>query len=513
MNIKDTILRFSKSFGFPIRKQTHVISEEQMDLFILQSFNELSKKDKESSENYDETLFIQKFDSELKEKLKLDITAVLGRKITDNEATLQGKQIAQMLLNEFNRINKEISVEKFDILRKEVIDSGNDIDAKLKFYYDETNNPRKFWIKQNKFNAPVNKNFVLGGVVFDENEFIGDPDDLIAKLKLPKNVIDIKSQLILESTFVDSLKSKELNLILKWIFENGIYIHFINVDNLHIIVNDILQIIIDKNLDSEKVRGLELMHGHTLYKLMSSNIDQIRELLAKYDYPKIQKEAVIDFCEDWATLLKHLKSNLPSPKDKIEEMSRAVIYDGLWNLFDEMKKDNHFIGLGKNKYIVKDYSDYYLIKPELFLNSFHTFDNETEVEKVIYASADLDSEENRNFVFKKSHEEKFIQISDVVVGVLSRFFKYIEELSIEMENGKMVPKLIHSVLEFDDSQKENFLLLVNVLKKSQDKNKLFFYSENTFVQKNNLDFILSVIDITDEVVNFTFADSHGNKLR
>ena len=49
--------------------------------------------------------------------------------------------------------------------------------------------------------------------------------------------------------------------------------------------------------------------------------------------------------------------------------------------------------------------------------------------------------------------------------------------------------------------------MIDVLKKSYDKNKLFFYSENTFVQKNNLDFILRIIDITDEMIKFKF----GNK--
>ncbi|WP_244081718.1 DUF3800 domain-containing protein [Clostridium botulinum] len=507
MNIKDIILRFSNSPESFFSKQTNELSEKQLDLFILQSFNEIIKNDKYSSENFDEIIFIQKFDRELKEKLKLDIIALLGLKIADKDASFKGKQIAEILLNEFNRINKEISVEKFDILRKEIIDSGSDIDAKFKFYYDETNNPRKFWIKQNKFNSPVNKNFVLGGIVIDENKLIGNLEDLNNKLKLQKNINEIKSKHILKPTFVESLGSKKLNIILKWISENEIYIHFINVDNLHVIVKDILKIIIDKNIDSEKTRGLELMHGHTLYKLISSNIDKVCEILAKYDYPKIQKEAVTDFCEDWVTLLKRLKSNLPYPKDKIEEISRKIIYDELWKLFDEMKNGNNFIGLGKNEYIVKDYSNYYLIKPDIFLNSFHIFDKETEIEKIINITSDLNFEENRNFIFKDSLEDEFIQISDVVVGLLGRFFTYIEELNSELENGKIVQKLIDSILKFDNTEKENFLLLINVLKKSHDKNKLFFYNENTFVQKNNLDFILRIIDITDEMVKFKVGNN------
>ncbi|GEM_PF-1345215 len=510
VNIKDIILRLSNSFEsfFSKQKQTNEISEKELDLFILRSFNEIVKNNKDSSENYNEIIFIQKFDKELKERLKLDIIAILGLKMTDKDATLKGNQIAEILLNEFNRIKEELNIEKYNILRKEIIDGGSDIDEKFKFYYDETNNPRKFWIKQNKFNSPVNKNFVLGGIVIDENRFFGNLDDLIKKLKLPKNINEIKSKHILKSTFVESLRSKKLNIILKWISENEIYIHFINVDNLHIIVKDILKIIIDKNKDSEEIKGLEHMHGYNLYKLMSNNIGKACEILTKYDYPKIKKEILTDFCEDWISFLKHLKSNLSSPKDKFEELVRIITYDELSKLFDETKNAGDFFAeLDKNEYIVKDYSNYYLIKPNIFLNSFHIFDEETEIEKLINTTSNLNFRENRNFTFKDSLEEEFIQISDVVVGLLGRFFTYVEELNSELANSKITQKLIASIIKFDNTQKGNFLLLIKILKKSYDKNKLFFYSENTFVQKNNLDFILSIIDITDKIVKFKVGNS------
>ncbi|WP_340012240.1 DUF3800 domain-containing protein [Paenibacillus sp. FSL H7-0690] len=500
MRFKDIVLRFFNSFERS--KQTNDLSEKQLDSFILRLFNEIIKEDKDKSENFDEIIFLQKFDRELKEKLKLDIVALLGNKVTDKDNSFKEKQIGGLLLNEFNRINKEISDEKFDSLRKSIVDSGSDINAKLKFYYDETNNPRRFWIKQNSFNSPVNKNFILGGLVIDEKKCIGNPEDLKDKLKLQKNIGEIKSKHILKSTFIESLRSKKLNILLKWISENEMYIHFINVDNLHVIVNDILKIIIDKNIDSENIRGSELMHGHTLYKLMSSNIDKVCEILTKYDYPKIHTESITDFCGEWVTFLKPLKSNLPPPSDEFEEFGRVIHYDELWKLFDKVKDGNKFAGLGKDEYIVTDYSNFYLIKPDIFINSFHLFDEELEIEKIINTTSDINFKESRNFAFKDSTEDRFIQISDVVVGLLGRFFSYIEELNGELENGKIVQELIHSISKFDSIQKDNFLLLINILKKSHDKNKLFFYSENTFVQKSNLDFILRITDVSDAMVTF-----------
>ncbi|MFC4778159.1 DUF3800 domain-containing protein [Paenibacillus sp. GCM10023252] len=498
---KNPIYRFYNSF---FSKQTKELSEEQINTFILQSFNNIVKNAMSDNEKFDEIIFIQKFDKELREKLKLDIEACLGRKTTYGGVSFKGKQIAEILLNEFNRIKQEITEEEIVILRNEIIDSGSDIDAKLKFYYDETNNPRKFWIKGSKFNSPVNKNFVLGGIVIDEKKFIGNPKDLHEKLKFQNNINEMKSKHILKLTFIESLRSKQLNIVLKWIFEHEIYIHFINVDNLYAIVNDILKIIINNNMDNEKIKGLELMHGHTLYKHISSNLDEVCEILTKYDYPKIQKDAITDFCEEWVTFIKSLKSKLPSVKDKFEEVARMIVYDELWKLFDKQKYDDDFIGFGKNDYIIKDYSNYYLIKPVIFLNSIHIFDKEPTIEEIINTT---NFEKDRNFIFKNSKEDNFIQISDVIVGLLGRFFTYIEELNDEMENGRIVQKLVSSISKFDIMQKENFLLLTNLLKKSHDKNRLFFSSENTFIQRNNMDFIMRIIDITDEEVKFEVGNN------
>lgn len=499
-NIKGPILRFFKRAN---SNQASEPSEKELDLFILQIFNKVAESGKFSGEDFNEIIFMQKFDRELKEKLKLDITKFSGRKMTKDELIIEGKQIAEILLKEFKRIMKEVFVENNNILRKQIVDSGNDIDAKLRFYYDETNNPRKFWIKENEFNSPANKNFILGGVVIDEDKFMGNLDDLNSKLKLQKNIIDMKARHIFKSPFLKALKSKKLNMFLKWISENEVYIHFINVDNFFIISNDILNIIINENIVTENIEGLKHMHGHTLHELISMNLNEVCGILAKYDYPKIQKDAVPDFCDDWVSFLERLKSSLPFPKNKIEELSRILTYNELGKLFEMGKNNDDFVGLRKNQYIIEGYSKYYEIKPDLFRNSFHIFDEETEVEKHNnYITSNLCFEKDSRVTFKGSHEDKFIQISDVVVGLLSDFFEYIEELNDELESGKIVRKLVSSISKFDRIQKENFFLLTNVLKKSYDKNRCFFYSENTFVQKNTLDFILRIIDITDDVLKF-----------
>jgi hypothetical protein len=42
-----------------------------------------------------------------------------------------------------------------------------DFDKKFTFYYDETNNIKKFYVRENDFNYTFTANFILGGLVHE----------------------------------------------------------------------------------------------------------------------------------------------------------------------------------------------------------------------------------------------------------------------------------------------------------------------------------------------------------
>ena len=386
---------------------------------------------------------------------------------------------------------------------------------KLKFYYDETNNPRKFWIDNKNFNHPVNKNFILGGIVFDENIFNGEIIDIYDKLKKQKSIKELKSRHILKSSFEESLKSKELNIMLKWIYENGIYIHFINIDHISIIIKDIFDITDNNNF---------ILHGDTLYKIFSKNINFFLEILVKYNYPEMTKENTKDFIDKLKETLKELKKlndKHTHPKNKLEELHEKIIFDYLIKLLDAKNFDKCFIKFKKNKYIIENYSRYYTKKPELFKKSIHIFDKETEIEKIINPELKPICGENKNIIFKNSNEDRFIQISDIIVGLLSRFFLYLEKHNTELKNNelknnelknneliipefqnKFIENFSNSIFTFDENQRNNFLLLINLLKKSYTRNKFFFNNENTFVQDNNFELILKICNIDNQNIQF-----------
>ena len=65
-----------------------------------------------------------------------------------------------------------------------------DFDSYFTFYYDETNNIRKFYVRKIDFNSYFNSNFVLGGLVYQRSS--PNIKLLFDRLNLQKNITEVK---------------------------------------------------------------------------------------------------------------------------------------------------------------------------------------------------------------------------------------------------------------------------------------------------------------------------------
>ena len=96
-----------------------------------------------------------------------------------------------------------------------------DFDGAYTFYYDETNNIRKFYVREFDFNSAFTENFVLGGLVHEGSA----PDvlPLIDSFKLQSTIKEVKFKHIAKGNFLDCLQSPKLNLFLKFIKNSKLY--------------------------------------------------------------------------------------------------------------------------------------------------------------------------------------------------------------------------------------------------------------------------------------------------
>ena len=342
------------------------------------------------------------------------------------------------------------------------------MDKNYKLYYDETFNPRKFRFKKDKgdFNSDVDENFILGGVVLASPTKIS-PEDLLKELNLEKNAKEFKYKNIIgncKGDIFDNLKSKRLNSLLKWIDENNIFIHFSTFNNLYWGIVDII--------DSIEEIPLQFSYEmkNVLFKYFKRDIDFVYKISEEFNYPNIEASEIIDFCNTIIEWCENINCDNIEDEFLIETLRQGIKYS---------KRKNELILLegNENLLFVKDYSNLYMHKPSMLINSEHIFDRETEVEKIIDGIEIIyKNEKITNFRFEDSKQEFFIQVSDVIVGFLGRLFLFLNKHSMN--------EIYTKINQLDPIQLKNIKLFAKLINKSEEENKVFLHHTSSIDEAN-----------------------------
>lgn len=122
--------------------------------------------------------------------------------------------------------------------------------------------------------------------------------------------------------------------------------------------------------------------------------------------------------------------------------------------------------------LIQGYYLFYSERCEIFSQSRHIFDEEFTVQRQM---SELELYENgvqfKNWQFVKSHENIYVQISDLIAGLLRKLFMFLDENSFT--------DIISLAMTLNDIQVKNFTILCNLIDKSDDKSLLFIKNANT----------------------------------
>lgn len=344
------------------------------------------------------------------------------------------------------------------------------------FYYDESNNQRRFHIETGKFNIPLDQNFILGGILHDGKNTDIDPTELFENLKLQKTTKDVKIKHIAKGDFIDVLKSERLNQTLKWIDQKGLYLHYFNLNPLYFAVVDIIDSAI---VGSETTAAFSLEYANIvkndLYLVLNENIERTAEIFFKYGYPSIEENEIVDFIDDIIELIELYRENNKSHLGI--ETARQILKAS------KRARNAPFIVNEKKHTFLDDYSSFYIHPLYMFKNSFHYFDEEDKIELILKDYRFIDNGINlEHYEFINSKDSEFIQLSDVMVGLLGKLYTFIRRNSsesirktvknfteLETENLKLINKLtwksenkcrgfLHKSISIDEQIKESILL-------------------------------------------------------
>lgn len=350
---------------------------------------------------------------------------------------------------------------------------------KFYFYYDESDNIRKFTIKNGNFNSDIFTQFTLGGIL-GENE-ISDTllSDLFNKLKLQPTIIELKSKYIFNNhssqTILDKFKSKKLKIILEYLIENNYYLHYkvINVFYFGVVVE-----IVDFLLKSEYRRipkKIIDMIKSLVYFVMIDEKEKWLKILIRYKFPNLSNIGMKKILEELEKTIINYKNSC-----SLKEIDYILIYIRMhlrFKKFDFTKNYNE-------DDIINNFSFVYQHNIFIYDNSYHLFDNEDIIQKIFERSKFNESKLSLRFNFEDSKKRKVLQVSDVCMATISLLYKFFSQNKI----GSL--EEYFNNLSKDDYIYKNLKLLSLLIRKTIDYDPCFITQMSNSIELEKYHYFL-----------------------
>ena len=335
----------------------------------------------------------------------------------------------------------------------------------MTFYYDESGNCRKFYLTDNGFNDPeaIKGDFVLAGIAHNGKSYEIDLVSLHEALEYKEGQKELKFKHLYHNSadFVSFMGSKRATEFLEWLDKSGLYIHYSALNNLFYSLVDI----VDSLWETHPMCIMYFWDiKNALYDFTIEHQDEVIDILIRHTYPDVKD--TVSFCYELCDLIsKYNDDSIYNPGFFLELFRQMLKAAGKMGKLP-------FIQDNEPNMLIKEYYLFYLERCEIFSKSLHIFDEEKAVEKNL---SNIQLYEHgkilNHYKFVKSHENIFVQISDMIAGLLRRLFIFLDEKSI----GK-----IKSLAEkLNENQINNFNILWRLISRSDEKSPLLIKNANT----------------------------------
>lgn len=345
---------------------------------------------------------------------------------------------------------------------REVSEKGlRETDDVFTFYYDESNNIRKLHITESGFNGGTPGNFVLAGIVHRGHSHEGDFPGLLSELKLQKTSLELKLRHIGSGGFEEILSSRKLGIFVQWLLDRGIYIHYSNLNVILWSLVDIVDSILCET--AVELRPWHMILKSDLYKVLMEDERSFFRAARKYKYPNLTPSGCREFQRDIIEIYRNNCNVLSQERRRLLEflLKEMLSLDELPFLVDEM-----------DCVVISNFAPFYFRNTYIFPNSNHIFDAEHSIEGVMSSFVfPADPGKTPNYRFVESRSVNEIQVSDVVAGLLGKYFTFIRDSSDA--------DIARSKNSLNDQQRNNMAALRDLIDKSDFVSNAFFHSVAT----------------------------------
>lgn len=333
----------------------------------------------------------------------------------------------------------------------------------MHIFFDESGNCRTFKLNERGVNSDdaLIGDFVLAGVAYENEDPQIGIDELKDILNIRQPIAEIKYKNLYKSSssFLDFMNSESTNNFLEWLLSSKLFIHYTSMNNFFFSIVDIVDTL------------WEIYPQCFIYKDEIKNdffdfclycLNDILKILYTYNYPDIKDQK--GFSADLCSLIKSYNDS-SAPEGFCLEMLRQMIKDaGRHNQLLLLQDNQPFV-------LIDNYLHLYINRCCDFINSTIVFDKEPYIEKRFKQyQITFDGEEASNYSFQDSHENVYIQLSDIVAGLLRKLFMFLDYECYDIEGIKST---------LNDRQRHNFKLIWDLISKSDAKSPLLVHNINT----------------------------------
>ncbi|HEY2707207.1 MAG TPA: hypothetical protein VGI95_04075 [Caulobacteraceae bacterium] len=288
------------------------------------------------------------------------------------------------------------------------------VDDAYTFYYDETNNPRRFYVETAAFNVePLC--FVLGGIVHRGDPRPLDLSPLRQAVRLQANAPELKLRHLGGGDFLNLLGSAKVEAYLDWLAAEQLTAHYFALDPLFWAVIDI----VDSIISHDGLRHMQRMHTDLkadLYEILAVDQADMADLFARYSFPDVVRERGAAFVREVLERVEAREEILPHFGF---QMLKGVLQGGvragpLIYLEDETPHA-----------LIDSFEGFFLDRLCLFKRAQHVLDVEPVIQARLAGYEFVDGDRPlRHFRFADSKTEAGVQASDPLVGLLGKLFSY-----------------------------------------------------------------------------------------
>ena len=323
------------------------------------------------------------------------------------------------------------------------------MDSHYTLYFDESGNTRCFWLKDGKYNVDPFTHFVLGGIVAETSVDIG-----YAKKRIGCNVTvqEIKSKNVYKGDFETCLKSTMLKNFLDLIIEQKWLVHFSAVELFYYAIVDIVDSIMDVDADIYQIKN-------ELYRILRHNLSMTQQIMVQYKYPNVSDNNKKDFLNSCIKVL----DNYITDTGRANELTYKLRLN--FQLAQE-KTELPFIQDEDTGSLLQSFFHFYLRPIYMFKNSQIILDEELSIqEKLEPYCLSFDGATLNNFQFVNSKENVMVQLSDVMMGIIARYLRFVN-MNLDCIDD--------AVSKFDANQLASLFQLNNILNISVSDNPAFW---------------------------------------